>query len=116
MAPCYEISLILRSLEKEALHGLLRKTSALVTGQGGVVRDVHNAGTKVLPYRMKSHMQYAEVGRYAYITADMSPKAIKDLSARLHNDANIIRHNVVKLGDIKPKAQLKTTKPANYEA
>lgn len=102
-----------------------------------------NGGKKVLPYRMKSHMQFAEVGRcvlvrpcvlspshrltcpckirYAYMTADMSPRTLHDLTSRLKNDSmvspapnqtaarslmnhasQVIRHNVVKLRELKP--------------
>ncbi len=49
---------------QRSLGQVLRDVSRFVIEKGGLVRDLENIGTQVLPYRIKAHQQYHEAGRY----------------------------------------------------
>lgn len=98
--PSYEVSLILKSLDKATLSSVLQRYSKVVLANGGLVRAVENAGTRMLPYQMKSRREVYDAGRYAFLKVDLAPHAVSALTNALSLEEEIIRHNIVKLSEV----------------
>eukprot|EP00730_Choanoeca_flexa_P018264 TRINITY_DN8874_c0_g2_i1.p1 TRINITY_DN8874_c0_g2~~TRINITY_DN8874_c0_g2_i1.p1 ORF type:complete len:118 (+),score=11.15 TRINITY_DN8874_c0_g2_i1:28-381(+) len=116
MAPSYELSLILRSMDKAQLVQAVKPICSQILNNGGIIRDVSSQGNLDLPYRMKAHFEYHKVGRYATVEFDSSPTTMQAIVQSCTSDQNIIRHNILKkrditkLGDINACRHAKTSK------
>ena len=68
---------------------------------------------------MKAHLKYHEVGQYAFMRADMSPRVLQQLGDTLRRDTDVIRLNIVKMADQTIKevsdARAPPTRPYAYD-
>ncbi|CAL1542691.1 unnamed protein product [Lymnaea stagnalis] len=92
--PTYELSVILKALQRPELVQVIKRCCTNILDQGGIIRGMENLGLKPLPYRMSNHGQKFTEGNYILIKFDGStqlPDQLKDIFKR---DLDVIRRTV----------------------
>ncbi|XP_064629195.1 small ribosomal subunit protein bS6m-like [Lineus longissimus] len=89
--PGYEMSIIMKALQRPALTQVLKRTCESIMTKGGIITKMENLGTKTLPYRMSKHGEKYFTGNY-FIFNFQSPSAVvEDLNEELNRDVDVIR-------------------------
>lgn len=94
--PRYELSLILKAMQRPETTAALRRTMETLLQRGAIVRDLENLGERRLPYRMSKHNLRHTHGGYFLIDFYGSPNLVTDLLDHLGRDVDIVRTTVLK--------------------
>lgn len=94
--PRYELSLILKTMQRPETAATLRRAVEALMERGAVVRDLEHLGERLLPYRMRKHNQTHSRGGYFLIHFYASPNIITGLLDHLHRDIDVVRPTVLK--------------------
>lgn len=94
--PRYELSLILKTMQRPETAATLRRTVETLMERGAVVRDLENLGERLLPYKIRKHNQTHSRGGYFLIDFYASPNIITGLLNHLHRDIDVVRPTVLK--------------------
>lgn len=97
--PGYEMTLILRSLERAALSTALHRSVAFMLNEGAVVRSLQNLGHRRLPARMGRASGKQMEGHYFLVNFDSPTTAPQRLSSRIRVDTDVVRVNVAQRDD-----------------
>ncbi|KAL2082975.1 hypothetical protein ACEWY4_020748 [Coilia grayii] len=94
--PRYELSLILKAMQRPETAAALRRTMETLLQRGAVVRDLENLGERRLPYKMSKHNLRHSRGGYFLVDFYSSPSMVTDLLDHLGRDVDIVRTTVLK--------------------
>ncbi|XP_066535392.1 28S ribosomal protein S6, mitochondrial [Hoplias malabaricus] len=94
--PRYELSLILRAMQRPEVAAALRRTAETLLERGAVVRELQSLGERTLPYNISKHNQRHTRGAYFLMDFHASPSAVKGLLNHLERDVDVIRPTVLK--------------------
>uniref|UniRef100_W5LUR7 Small ribosomal subunit protein bS6m n=1 Tax=Astyanax mexicanus TaxID=7994 RepID=W5LUR7_ASTMX len=94
--PRYELSLILKAMQRPETAAALRRTVETLVQRGAVVRGLENLGERRLPYKISKHDQRHSHGGYFLIDFHSPPTLVKDLLNQLERDVDVIRPTVLK--------------------
>ncbi|XP_064473495.1 small ribosomal subunit protein bS6m-like [Ornithodoros turicata] len=100
--PCYELTLIMRTMAKPDLISALKRTGEFILKNGAVLRKIENLGTKDLPMKMYRHGNTYTSGSYYLFTFDASLDMRRNLVDELRRDVDIIRNAIVSQSPGKP--------------
>ncbi|KAK7503312.1 hypothetical protein BaRGS_00005577 [Batillaria attramentaria] len=92
--PSYELSLIVKAMQRPELAQVLRRSCETVLGRGGVIRNMENLGHKTLPYKMSVHGQRHTTASYFLVHFDSSVNILPDVKDELKRDVDIVRHSI----------------------
>ncbi|XP_074662250.1 small ribosomal subunit protein bS6m-like [Tubulanus polymorphus] len=93
--PVYELSLIVRCLERPQLHQVLRRTAEHIMKRGGIVQSWEKYAKTNLPYKMrKNDVAYLQ-GNYFFVKFSSPITELVDLNEELGRDVDIIRRHIV---------------------
>ncbi|XP_070569110.1 small ribosomal subunit protein bS6m-like [Ptychodera flava] len=99
--PRYELSLILRVLDRSETIAAMRRVGEAIIERGGLIRAIENLGEKNLPFKMISHSQGYRSGRYIIMEFEGKPTIVKSMREYLRRDVDVIRPGVLKLDPYK---------------
>ncbi|XP_059153484.1 small ribosomal subunit protein bS6m-like [Physella acuta] len=105
--PTYELSVIIKALQRPELAQVIKRCCTHVLDQGGMIRKMENLGLKPLPYRMKNHGQKFYEGNYILIHFDAPTTIPKQLGEIFTLDTDIIRKNIFTQEEFSPPCLLK---------
>lgn len=94
--PRYELSLILKAMQRPETAATLRRTVETLMERGAVVRDLENLGERLLPYKITKHDQRHARGTYFLIDFYSAPDILISLLDHLHRDVDVVRPIVLK--------------------
>ncbi|XP_072018791.1 small ribosomal subunit protein bS6m-like [Amphiura filiformis] len=97
--PGYEMSLILRAMEKPQLVGAVKRALTFVIENGGIVRKLESMGEKNLPYRMRAHQENFTKGHYFVVDFEAAPSLLGLLGNFQHRDIDVIKQGVKRRED-----------------
>ncbi|XP_037080626.1 LOW QUALITY PROTEIN: probable 28S ribosomal protein S6, mitochondrial [Pollicipes pollicipes] len=100
--PTYEISLLLRKMQKPGLIQTVKRTADLVMDRGGYVRKVEHLGTRALPSRLTAHGLKHTEGSYFRVEFDLPPVKVYDIMDFAGRDVDVVRYGVFRVEDPKP--------------
>ncbi|XP_072533726.1 small ribosomal subunit protein bS6m [Salminus brasiliensis] len=103
--PRYELSLILKAMQRPETAAALRRTVETLVQKGAVVRDLESLGERMLPYKISKHNQRHIHGGYFLIDFHASPSLVKDLLNHLERDVDVIRPTVLKKDTVVSQGQ-----------
>ncbi|KAH9507259.1 28S ribosomal protein S6, mitochondrial [Bulinus truncatus] len=92
--PTYELSLILKALQRPELAQVVKRCCTSILDQGGIIRGMENLGLKPLPYRMKNHSMKFNEGNYILIKFDGSTNMFEPLSDIFTRDTDVIKRTI----------------------
>ncbi|XP_076444656.1 small ribosomal subunit protein bS6m-like [Babylonia areolata] len=92
--PSYELSLIVKTLQRPELARALRRSCATILEKGGIIRSMENLGHKTLPYKMSAHGQRHMTGSYFLVHFDSPTSVLPEVKDEFKRDVDIVRHNV----------------------
>ncbi|XP_033111632.1 28S ribosomal protein S6, mitochondrial-like [Anneissia japonica] len=93
--PRYELSLIMRALERPSLVEAMKRVVTELINQGAIVRSMESLGERQLPYIMTAHAQRFYNGHYFILEVDASPELSTRIKPHFQRDVDIIRKNFV---------------------
>ncbi|XP_070697462.1 small ribosomal subunit protein bS6m [Pempheris klunzingeri] len=94
--PRYELSLILKAMQRPETAAALRRTVEALMERGAVVRDMENLGERLLPFKITKHSQRHSRGAYFLMDFYSSPSILTGLLNHLHRDVDVVRSTVLK--------------------
>ncbi|KAM9847415.1 small ribosomal subunit protein bS6m [Aulostomus maculatus] len=94
--PRYELSLILKAMQRPETVMTLRRTVKTLMERGAVVRDLESLGERLLPYKISKHNQRHLRGGYFMIDFYAHPDTLPGLLNHLHRDVDVLRPMVLK--------------------
>ena len=94
--PRYELLLITKTLNREGLHTLLKRTCNFIFEQNGIIRKIENLGEQELPYRMKAHTEWLTHGRYFLLDMHIKTSSIQPLKKELKFETDVVRPTFIK--------------------
>ncbi|KAI0236850.1 28S ribosomal protein S6, mitochondrial [Lamellibrachia satsuma] len=94
--PRYELTLILKALERPELVKAIKRSAEAVMERGGIVRSFENLGTRELPYRMFAHVGREKRGTYFLVNFDSPGTPLISLLDHLQRDLDIIRPRILR--------------------
>lgn len=92
--PTYELSLILKALQRPELSAAVKRCCTNILDQGGMIRGMENLGLKLLPYKMSCHGTRHYEGNYVLIRFDGSTNLPKLIEEPMKRDSDVIRQAV----------------------
>ncbi|XP_027021546.2 28S ribosomal protein S6, mitochondrial [Tachysurus fulvidraco] len=102
--PRYELSLVLKAMQRPETAAVLRRTMETLMERGAVVRNLENLGERRLPYKISKHNQQHTRAGYFLIDFHSSPSILTALLNHLERDVDVVRQTVLKKGAEPPKA------------
>ncbi|XP_029031256.1 28S ribosomal protein S6, mitochondrial [Betta splendens] len=103
--PRYELSLILKAMQRPETAAALRRTVETLLERGAVVRNLENLGERQLPYKITKHNERHRRGAYFLIDFYSAPSLLTGLLDHLYRDVDVVRPAILKKDD-----QVKTSK------
>ncbi|XP_068184143.1 small ribosomal subunit protein bS6m [Antennarius striatus] len=94
--PRYELSLILKAMQRPQVAAILRRSVETLISRGAVVRDLENLGERLLPYKIKKHRTTNVRGIYFLVDFYASPAILPALLDHLHRDVDVVRPTILK--------------------
>uniref|UniRef100_UPI0037E86308 small ribosomal subunit protein bS6m n=1 Tax=Semicossyphus pulcher TaxID=241346 RepID=UPI0037E86308 len=94
--PRYELSLILKVMQRPETAAALRRTVETLMERGAVVRDLENMGEKLLPFKINKHNHRHVRGTYFLVDFYAAPSILTGLLDHLHRDVDVVRPTVLK--------------------
>ncbi|CAK9289985.1 unnamed protein product [Gordionus sp. m RMFG-2023] len=95
--PQYEISMILKLMNKDFTVSALKRVGQNLLKHKGIISNLENLGSKQLPYIMHSFNQKYKKGQYFIWEFYCPSKDIPDLEEELSRDIDIIRSSVINI-------------------
>ena len=96
--PLYEMMLVARVGESQALANMMKLVSSLVLTNGGIVRSFDNMGDRVLVKNLYDNDgNRTSVGRFIKLEFDGTPRLMKSLEKMLREQEEILRVNTNKM-------------------
>ncbi|KAJ8925116.1 hypothetical protein NQ315_001298 [Exocentrus adspersus] len=92
----YELMLLLRTMPKPELHGVLKRIATAIFDKGGVIRKLDNLGHKDMPYKTSSHGVVYNKASYFLYEFTVPPSSIDTLLDEYGRDVDIIRRRIYK--------------------
>ncbi|GFS12389.1 28S ribosomal protein S6 [Elysia marginata] len=92
--PTYELSVIIKALQRPQLSAAVKRCCTNIVEQGGMIRSMENLGLKPLPYKMSSHGTKHYEGNYVLIKFDGSTHLPQLLEEPMKRDSDLIRQTV----------------------
>ncbi|XP_014681746.1 PREDICTED: 28S ribosomal protein S6, mitochondrial-like [Priapulus caudatus] len=118
MAPLYELTLILRTMQRPNTAAALKRTAMAVIDRGGVVSKIENLGMCTLPYKMRRHGVTHTQGSYFLMRYFSPPTITAELMEHIGRDVDIVKRGIHATEDkpeVAPPCTLEEeTKPAAY--
>ncbi|KAH8899015.1 ribosomal protein S6 [Thozetella sp. PMI_491] len=106
----YEVIGIVRPGNVAEVKEIVLAAGQLVLRQGGVIRDIANWGTFLLPKPITRHEMRHTRGHYFVMRFDSGVRTQEEVHSTLRLDPRIIRASSVRLGDNKLSALSKLSK------
>ncbi|XP_013856665.1 small ribosomal subunit protein bS6m [Austrofundulus limnaeus] len=94
--PRYDLSLILKVMQRPETVACLRRTVEALLERGAVVRDLESLGERMLPYKMSKHSQVHTRGTYFLIDFYSSPNILITMQDHLQRDVDVVRSTILK--------------------
>ncbi|XP_034041366.1 28S ribosomal protein S6, mitochondrial [Thalassophryne amazonica] len=94
--PRYELSLILKVMQRPETAAALRRTVEALMERGAVVRDLESLGERTLPYKIVKHSQKHDRGSYFLLDFYAAPTILIGLVNHLQRDVDVVRPTVLK--------------------
>ncbi|KAJ8248201.1 hypothetical protein GJAV_G00239450 [Gymnothorax javanicus] len=94
--PRYELSLILKAMQRPETVSALRRTVQTLMDRGAVVRGLESLGERSLPYRIAKHNMRHTRGGYFLVDFHAAPKILPEFLDHLERDVDVIRQTVLK--------------------
>lgn len=88
----YEVMVIVKPAEEEAVNALIEKVEALIARVGGTVEKVDRWGKRRLAYAVKKFTD----GFYVLINFESDPAQIKEIDRVMKINDEILKHLIVK--------------------
>ncbi|XP_037534478.1 28S ribosomal protein S6, mitochondrial [Nematolebias whitei] len=101
--PRYELSLILKAMQRPETVATMRRTVETLMERGAVVRDLESLGERQLPYKITKHNQLHIRGTYFLIDFYSPPNVLNDLLNHLHRDVDVVRPMVLRKDEQGPQ-------------
>uniref|UniRef100_A0A0B6Y7K6 Small ribosomal subunit protein bS6m n=1 Tax=Arion vulgaris TaxID=1028688 RepID=A0A0B6Y7K6_9EUPU len=92
--PTYEMSLILKALQRPELVQVIKRSCTHILEKGGIIRGMENLGLKPLPHRKKAHGERHCEGNYVLIRFDGNTLLPSQLNDVLRRDTDVIMKTV----------------------
>lgn len=102
--PRYELSLVLKAMQRPETAAVLRRTVETLMERGAVVRNLENLGERRLPYKISKHNQRHSHASYFLIDFHASPTVLNPFLNHLERDVDVVRQTVLKKEPDLPKA------------
>ncbi|KAG8450217.1 hypothetical protein GDO86_002745 [Hymenochirus boettgeri] len=114
--PRYELSLILKAMQRPETVATLKRTMEALMERGAVVRNLENLGERDLPYKISKHnMRHTRAG-YFLVDFYAPPTILPTMLDHLSRDIDIIRPTVLKQEPQKDDTDCPGILPVNLEA
>ncbi|KAK7106924.1 small ribosomal subunit protein bS6m-like [Littorina saxatilis] len=97
--PGYEMSLIVKSLQRPEVASVLRRSCATILERGGIIRNMENLGHKTLPYKISLHGHRHTTGNYFLVHFDSPTNILPEVKDELKRDVDVVRHNIFSTED-----------------
>uniref|UniRef100_A0AAQ5Y660 Small ribosomal subunit protein bS6m n=1 Tax=Amphiprion ocellaris TaxID=80972 RepID=A0AAQ5Y660_AMPOC len=97
--PRYELSLILKAMQRPETAATLRRTIETLIARGAVVRDLENLGDRLLPYKIDKHNERHSRGSYFLVDFYAAPSILTSFLDHLQRDVDVVRSTVLKKDD-----------------
>ncbi|XP_036403322.1 28S ribosomal protein S6, mitochondrial [Megalops cyprinoides] len=94
--PRYELSLILKVMQRPETAAVLRRTVETLMERGAVVRGLENLGERTLPYKISKHNLRHTRGGYFLVDFHAAPSILPGLLDHLERDVDVVRPTVLK--------------------
>ena len=96
--PLYEMMMVARVGEQQALSNSLKQISSTILSAGGIVRSMDNLGDRVLikNLRSKDGTKYS-LGRFLKLEFDSTPQLMKTVERQTRLDPEVLRVNCNKM-------------------
>lgn len=101
--PRYELSLVLKAMQRPETAAVLRRTVETLMERGAVVRNLENLGERRLPYKIRKHNQRHTHAAYFLVDFHASPSILTALLNHLERDVDVVRQTVLKKDSELPK-------------
>lgn len=88
----YEVMVIVKPAEEEAINATIEKIEALIARVGGTVEKVDRWGKRRLAYPVKKFID----GFYVLVNFESVPAEIKEIDRVMKINDEILRHLIVK--------------------
>ncbi|KAK2853026.1 hypothetical protein Q7C36_008227 [Tachysurus vachellii] len=88
--PRYELSLVLKAMQRPETAAVLRRTMETLMERGAVVRNLENLGERRLPYKISKHNQQHTRAGYFLIDFHSSPSILTALLNHLERDVDVV--------------------------
>ncbi|KAF7710907.1 28S ribosomal protein S6, mitochondrial [Silurus meridionalis] len=102
--PRYELSLVLKAMQRPETAAVLRRTVETLMERGAVVRDLESLGERRLPYTISKHSQRHTRASYFLVDFHASPSILSPLLNHLERDVDVVRQTVLKKDTELPKS------------
>lgn len=102
--PRYELSLVLKAMQRPETAAVLRRTVETLMERGAVVRNLENLGERRLPYKISKHSQRHTRAAFFLIDFHAAPSILTALLNHLERDVDVVRQTVLKKDAELPKA------------
>ncbi|XP_071955846.1 small ribosomal subunit protein bS6m-like [Antedon mediterranea] len=93
--PRYELSLIMRALERPTLVEAMKRVVSELINQGAIVRGMESLGERQLPYTMMAHAQKFYYGHYFILDIEASTRLCHNINPYFKRDIDIIRKHFI---------------------
>ncbi|XP_035256822.1 28S ribosomal protein S6, mitochondrial [Anguilla rostrata] len=94
--PRYELSLILKAMQRPETASALRRTVETLIERGAVVRGLENLGERSLPFKISKHNLRHTRGGYFLVDFHAAPKILPGFLDHLERDVDVVRQTVLK--------------------
>lgn len=101
--PRYELSLVLKAMQRPETAAVLRRTVETLMERGAVVRNLENLGERRLPYKISKHNQRHTRAAFFLIDFHAAPSILTALLNHLERDVDVVRQTVLKKDAELPK-------------
>ncbi|XP_076831087.1 small ribosomal subunit protein bS6m [Brachyhypopomus gauderio] len=114
--PRYELSLILKAMQRAETAAVVRRTVETLMERGAVVRGLEHLGQRRLPYKISKHDQRHTHAGYFLIDFHASPSILKGFMNHLERDVDVVRQTVLNKDSEMSKTQsCALSRPHNNE-
>ncbi|MEE6467923.1 hypothetical protein FKM82_008112 [Ascaphus truei] len=113
--PRYELSLILKAMQRPETVATLKRTIEALMERGAVVRNLESLGEKQLPYKISKHNLRHTRGGYFLVDFHAPPTIVPIMLEHLSRDIDVIRPTFLKQV-LKTYDECPGMLPANNEA
>ncbi|KAM4700766.1 small ribosomal subunit protein bS6m [Discoglossus pictus] len=114
--PRYELSLILKAMQRPETAATLKRTIQALMERGAVVRNLESLGEKPLPYKISKHNMRHSRGGYFLVDFYAPPTIVPRMLDHLARDIDIIRPTFLKQEEKKDETPCPGILPVNIEA